>query len=118
MRLTLAGDADDSEGKRRCLEAVLELNPDSQAARAGLALLRQREVSGSQGQRLTKPLPTLEVLHRHRQGRHLVETELRVLIGRRDPGIMGPVQLDREPGIVHEQNLREGIRPIESAPVD
>lgn len=41
----LAVEADDLDAKRRCLEAVLELNPESQAARAGLALLHQREVS-------------------------------------------------------------------------
>ena len=44
----LAAETEDLEEKRRCLEAVLELNPEGQAARAGLALLHQREVSGSE----------------------------------------------------------------------
>ena len=39
----LAAEADDLEEKRRCLEQVLELNPESQSARAALALLHQRE---------------------------------------------------------------------------
>ena len=42
----LAAQTDDIEEKRRCLEAVLELNAESQSARAALALLYQREVSG------------------------------------------------------------------------
>lgn len=41
--LWLAAEADHIEEKRRRLEAVLELNPESQSARAGLALLHQRE---------------------------------------------------------------------------
>jgi len=44
--LWLAAETDDPDEKRRCLEAVLDLNPQSQAARAGLALLHQREVKG------------------------------------------------------------------------
>lgn len=40
----LAAEADAIEQKRRCLEAVLELNPESQSARAALALLHQREI--------------------------------------------------------------------------
>ena len=43
----LAAQTDDIEEKRRCLEAVLELNPESQSARARLALLYQREVGDS-----------------------------------------------------------------------
>ena len=42
--LWLAADAEELDEKRRCLKAVLELNPESQAARAGLALLRQRDI--------------------------------------------------------------------------
>jgi len=42
--LWLAVQTDDPDEKRRCLEAVLELNPESQSARAGLALLHQREI--------------------------------------------------------------------------
>ena len=40
----LAADTDDVEEKWRCLQAVLELNPEHQAARAASALLFQREV--------------------------------------------------------------------------
>ena len=42
--LWLAAEADDVEEKWRCLQAVLELNPEHQAARAASALLFQREV--------------------------------------------------------------------------
>ena len=42
--LWLAAEADDIEEKRRCLEAVLELNPESQSVRAALALLYQRQI--------------------------------------------------------------------------
>lgn len=42
--LWLTAETDDLEEKRRCLEAVLELSPESQSARAGLALLHQREI--------------------------------------------------------------------------
>ena len=40
----LAAQTDELEEKRRCLEAVLELNPESQSAHGGLALLHQGEV--------------------------------------------------------------------------
>lgn len=46
--LWLAAETDDPNEKRRCLEAVLGLNPESQAARAGVALLHQRQVSGAE----------------------------------------------------------------------
>ena len=42
--LWLASDTDDVEEKWRCLQAVLQLNPEHQAARAASALLFQREV--------------------------------------------------------------------------
>ena len=42
--LWLASDTHDVEEKWRCLQAVLELNPEQQAARAASALLFQREV--------------------------------------------------------------------------
>ena len=42
--LWLAADTDDVEEKWRCLQAVLELNPEHQSARAASALLFQREV--------------------------------------------------------------------------
>ena len=42
--LWLASDTDDVEEKWRCLQAVLELNPEHQSARAASALLFQREV--------------------------------------------------------------------------
>ena len=42
--LWLAADTDDVEQKWRCVQAVLELNPERQAARALSALLFQREV--------------------------------------------------------------------------
>ena len=42
--LWLAAETEDLEEKRGCLEAVLELNPESQSARAGLALLYQGEI--------------------------------------------------------------------------
>ena len=42
--LWLAADTDDVEEKWRCLQAVLELNPEHQAACAASALLFQREV--------------------------------------------------------------------------
>ena len=42
--LWLAADTDDVEEKWRCLQAVLELNPEHQSARALSALLFQREV--------------------------------------------------------------------------
>ena len=42
--LWLASDTYDVEEKWRCLQAVLELNPEHQAARAASALLFQREV--------------------------------------------------------------------------
>ncbi len=42
--LWLAAETDALDEQRRCLEAVLELNSDSQAARAGLARLHQRQI--------------------------------------------------------------------------
>ena len=42
--LWLAAETEDVEEKWRCLQAVLELNPEHQAARAASALLFQREV--------------------------------------------------------------------------
>ena len=42
--LWLAADTDDVEEKWLCLQAVLELSPEHQAARAASALLFQREV--------------------------------------------------------------------------
>ena len=42
--LWLAAETDDVEEKWRSLQAVLELNPEHQAARAASALLFQREV--------------------------------------------------------------------------
>ena len=42
--LWLAPDTDDVEEKWRCLQAVLELNPEHQAARGASVLLFQREV--------------------------------------------------------------------------
>lgn len=42
--LWLAAETDDPDEKRRCLEAVLNLNPDHQAAHALLALLHQRQI--------------------------------------------------------------------------
>ena len=42
--LWLAADTDDVEEKWLCLQAVLELNPEHQSARAASALLFQREV--------------------------------------------------------------------------
>ena len=42
--LWLASDTDDLEEKWRCLQAVLKLNPEHQAARAASALLFQRKV--------------------------------------------------------------------------
>ena len=42
--LWLAAETDDVEEKWCCLQAVLELNPEHQAARAASALLFQREV--------------------------------------------------------------------------
>ena len=46
--LWLAAETEDLDEKRPCLEAVLELKAESQAARAGLALLHQRQVSGAE----------------------------------------------------------------------
>lgn len=42
--LWLASETDDTDEKRHCLEAVLQLNPESQIARPGLALLHQRQI--------------------------------------------------------------------------
>ena len=42
--LWLAADTADVEEKWRCLQAVLELNPEHQSARAASVLLFQREV--------------------------------------------------------------------------
>ena len=42
--LWLAADTDDVEEKWRCLQAVLELNPEHQVARGASVLLFQREV--------------------------------------------------------------------------
>ena len=42
--LWVAADTDDVEERWRCLQAVLELNPEHQAARAASALLFQRKI--------------------------------------------------------------------------
>lgn len=46
--LWLAAHTDDVEEKWRCLQAVLELNPEHQAARALSALLFQREIRSAE----------------------------------------------------------------------
>jgi hypothetical protein len=46
--LGLAAETDDIEEKHRCLEEVLEPNPEHQAARAGLVLLHQPQASDSE----------------------------------------------------------------------
>jgi hypothetical protein len=45
----LAAERDDLDGKHGCLEAVLELNQGSQAARARLAVLYQQEARSTEG---------------------------------------------------------------------
>ena len=64
--LWLAADTHDVEEKWCCLQAVLELNPEHQAARAASALLFQREVKRIQresiaddGRRCENPLEAL-----------------------------------------------------------
>ena len=53
--LWLASDTDDVEEKWRCLQAVLELNPEHQAARGASALLFQREVKRIQRESIADP---------------------------------------------------------------
>ena len=55
--LWLASETDDVEEKWRCLQAVLALNPEHQAARAARAPLFQREVKRIERESIADPRP-------------------------------------------------------------